>query len=83
MRDINVTNSQENSYQTVRKTLESQKGNRTHKKQCTKLERNKQSIKHVENSARVTNVANNHKKHIQNSMQSKQNTFKIVRKTLT
>ena len=55
-RDINVTNSQENSYQTVRKTLESQKGNRTHKKQSAKLERNKQSIKHVENSARGTNM---------------------------
>ena len=50
-RDINVTNSRENSYQTVRKTLESQKGNRTHKEQCAKLERNKQSIKHIQSSA--------------------------------
>ena len=39
-RDLNATNCEENSYQTVWERLERQKGNGTHKKQCATLERN-------------------------------------------
>lgn len=69
-RHTNVTNCQENSYQTERETQEWQKGNKTHKKQCTKLERSKQSTEHINNSAQGINVTKHPAQHIQNSAQN-------------
>ena len=69
-RDTTVTNCQDNSYQTVHETLTWQKVNRTHKKQCTKTERNKQSTEHIQNSARGTNTTNNPTQHIKNGAQN-------------
>ena len=58
-----VTNCQENLYQTVRETLEWQKGNTTHKKHWVTLERTKQLTEHIQNSAPSTTVTNNPTRH--------------------
>ena len=60
--DTNLTNCQENSYQTVCETLG--KRQKKQKNKCATLERNKQSTEHIQNSARGTNVTNSPTEHV-------------------
>ena len=88
-RGTNVTNSQQNTYQTVRETLTWQKSTVYIKNSAPHPNVTNNQTEHIQNSARGPNVTSNQIEHKQNSAHgiyvtnSEQNTYKTVHEILT